>query len=81
MRKFVLSMIMGWITIHLILFMNVNSNPCGYKRPEIHFWPIDEGTLSCIYDKSEFMTYIITPVVVYIVYILLDSKKPLNKGF
>jgi len=73
-EKIILSIIAGWSTIHIILFQSVEQSNC-LKNQEGLFWPIDGGILKCTYDKTEFLTYVLTPIVIYVVYKLLSIRK------
>jgi len=76
-EKITLASIIGWFFIHLIIFITTKIDPCGFERPLEHFWPIDSGVISCVYDISEFLVYAITPIIIYLTYKLLSkfSKK------
>lgn len=72
-EKITLASIVGWFFIHLIIFITTKIDPCGFERPLEHFWPIDGGIISCVYDLSEFLIYGITPLIIYLTYKLLSK--------
>lgn len=74
-EKLFLAILAGWITTHIILFLNVVTNKGCWNTYKGNFWPIDSVGFSCSYDKTEFYTYVITPIVVFVVYYLLKLIK------
>lgn len=76
-EKIVITLIVGWSTIHVILYQsikNYNGRRCliGERGK---FWPIDDGILKCSYDETEFLIYVLTPIIMYVVYKLLSLIK------
>ena len=76
-EKITVASIIGWFFIHLIIFITTKIDPCGFERPLEHFWPIDGGIISYVYDLSEFLIYAATPLIFYTTYKILSifSKK------
>ena len=73
-EKIIIALIVGWSTIHVILFQSVGNNDC-LRQHNGRFWPIDGGILKCTYDKTELLTYVLTPIIMYVVYKLLSAIK------
>jgi hypothetical protein len=73
-EKVIIALIIGWSTIHIILYQSVGNNNC-IKQHSGLFWPIDGGALKCTYDITELLTYVLTPIVMYVVYKLLSLVK------
>ena len=76
-EKLIVSAIVGWTIIHIILYQSIGHNGC-IKQYHGLFWPIDEGALKCLYDVTEFLTYVLPPIIMYIVYKLLGGIKTLS---
>ena len=69
--KFFAAILLGWTAIHIILLQIVGPG-CGFANAKNNFWPFDEGVLRCIYDISEFSTYVYPVWVIFISYIIID---------
>lgn len=74
-EKIAVSVIVGWVFIHLLIYITTKIDPCGFDRPLENFWPIDGGIISCVYDLSEFLVYTITPILIYATYKILNKIK------
>jgi len=77
-EKLILSIIAGWITLHIFIFTSIKPNSCLDQHHE-KFWPFDGGIVKCTYDKTELMTYILTPIIMYLVYKILSLIKTTKK--
>lgn len=78
-NKTLLAVYIGWTFLHLI-FLILGWN--GGKGYHSMFWPFYktryyhsfENTISKAYDFSEFLVYVGTPAVIFIIYKLITDK-------
>jgi len=80
-NKTLLAVFIGWTFIHLIFFF-IGWNTGKYYHKI--FWPFFtpdelkqyyvENTITNAYDISEFLVYVGTPAVIFIIYKLITSK-------
>ena len=77
-NKTFLAVFIGWTFIHLVLlFLGMG----GCEASQNWFFPFSKGaeysycgTLISIYDFSEFLVYVGTPAVFFIIYKLITNK-------
>jgi hypothetical protein len=68
-EKMITAIIVGWTFIHFIFLLISEGN----KRV---FWPFDnEPMLISDYDKIEFLVYVITPILIFLIYLLLTKSQ------
>jgi hypothetical protein len=74
-EKTMLAIYIGWAFLHLV-FLAI-----GWSgRSHSYFWPFSDddnygrNDISVIYDLSEFLVYVGGPVVVYVIYRLINNE-------
>lgn len=68
-QRTLLAIYIGWTFLHLFFFVT------GWKERYYQgdFWPFEDAELS-VYDFSEFLVYVGSPVVTYVIYRLIRNK-------
>lgn len=77
-QRIILSLYIVWTFIHLI-FLTIAEN---ISSPSIkYFWPFKMGEgwtiidgIPQFYDLTEFLVYVGSPIIIYIIYILIKKK-------
>jgi hypothetical protein len=71
-EKLTIAFFIGWIFIHVTIYITVRNIPDSGALPYYRFWPIDRGSIFSAYDLSELLIYSITPIIIYIVFKILN---------
>ena len=75
-QRIILSIYVVWTFIHLI-FLTIAER----DSPAEYFWPFEIGqnrtvleAIPTFYDFSEFLVYVGSPIIIYIIYNLIKEK-------